>query len=138
MTQQYQTLEPNRGIYKNMRFPIAPFIEYPKWVDVTDPDGTVRRIVVKDAAEERTVILRAASAETKDAPTGLILERNELAQKVTELSQALAEAKAQPEMLMQEMAKMREQMNEMSKQLLAMKSAPAPAKPAKGDAPAAA
>jgi len=130
---QYQNLEPNRGIYKNMRFPVAPFAEYPKWIDVVDGEGKTQRVLVQTAAEERSAVLASATKESADAPVGIVLERNKLAEKVSELSQALAEAKAAPELLQQEMAKMREQMAEMAKQLMAVKTAPA--KP-KAEAPA--
>lgn len=121
---QYQNLEPNRGIYKGMRFPVAPWAEYPKWVDTIDSEGKPTRVVVTSAAEERTLKLSAAAhgeMTEGDEASVVIRERNELAGKVSELSQALVEAKALPEQMMQEMAEMRKQMAEMSRQLLAAK-----------------
>lgn len=125
---QYQNLEPNRGMYRNFKFPIAKFQEFPKWVPTGKGD---EKVLCQNAAEERTIVLaRDAGPEVEggEVSPALVLERNALASRVSELSQALAEAKAQPELLLREMAEMRKQMGEMSKQLLAIKTAPAPQK----------
>lgn len=135
MADQYQNLSPNRGIYANMKFQLVGFIEYPKWIDIINGEGKSERVLVNNAAEERTLTLRSGANEASgSAPNSgetlaIVRERNELAGKVTELSQALAEAKAQPEALLKEMAEMRQQMNEMSKLLLAKTMEPAKAVP---------
>lgn len=117
--EQYQNLEPNRGMYKGMRFPVAPYAEYPKWVN--SANGV--RTLVQDARQERELAL-APLAE--DAPRSVVEQENaKLAKTVTELSQALAEARAAPEQVAKENAELAKQVAELTKTMLALQTSQA-------------